>query len=63
MTRTLEQRSRDDLELLITAHAVGDPARYSLLRDRTLDTDREAVRKTEAELIALPNEIDMATKD
>lgn len=57
MTQSIEQRSKEDFDLLVTAHLVGDPAMYSLLRDRTLDDDREKARGI------LPNEIDTATRD
>lgn len=63
MTRTLEQRNRDDFEFLVTAHLVGDPAFYALFRDRELDADNAKARLTDAERMALPNEIDTATKD
>lgn len=63
MTRTLEQRSAEDFDLLVLAHSKGNPAMYALLRDRTLDADREKARQTEAERIALPGEIDTAIRD
>lgn len=55
--KTLAQRSKEDFDLLVTAHLVGDPAMYSLLRDRKLDFDRERARDI------LPNEIEMSEQD
>jgi len=39
-----DEARREDFMLLVTAHAVGDPAMYELLRDKSLDTPAVAAK-------------------